>query len=89
MKTKVLISFAVTAKLICVFVFAYARNRFSRDEAQMIRELFSEAVIVVSVKSSLKMSLTYLSSHYEVDTHDLDWILCPCPLLLHFRDLIS
>ena len=32
-KTKALISFAVTAKLICVFVFAYAKIRFSHDEA--------------------------------------------------------
>ena len=30
-KTKALISFAVTAKLICVFAFAYAKNRFSHD----------------------------------------------------------
>ena len=36
MKTKALISFAVTAKLICVFVFAYAKIRFSHDEAQFI-----------------------------------------------------
>ena len=34
-KTKTLISFAVTAKLICVFVFAYAKSRFSHDEAQV------------------------------------------------------
>ena len=32
-KTKTLISFAVTAKLICVFVFAYAKRLFSRDAA--------------------------------------------------------
>ena len=30
-----MISFAVTAKLICVFVFAYAKRWFSRDVAQM------------------------------------------------------
>ena len=36
-KTKALISFAVTAKLICVFDFAYAKNRFSHNEAQLIR----------------------------------------------------
>ena len=36
MKTKALISFAVTAKLICVFVFAYAKIRFPHDEAQII-----------------------------------------------------
>ena len=34
-KTKTLISFAVTAKLICVFVFAYAKSRFSHDAAHM------------------------------------------------------
>ena len=37
-KTKALISFAevaVTAKLICVFVFAYAKSRFSHDTAHL------------------------------------------------------
>ena len=33
-KTKALISFAVTANLICVFVFAYAKSWFSHNEAQ-------------------------------------------------------
>ena len=28
-----------TAKLICVFVFAYAKSRFSHDEAHMISDL--------------------------------------------------
>ena len=35
-KTKALISFAVTAKLICVFVFAYAKIRFSHNEAHIV-----------------------------------------------------
>ena len=35
-KTKALISFAVTAKLICVFVFSYAKSRFSHDAAHII-----------------------------------------------------
>ena len=34
-KTKALISFAATVKLICVFVFAYAKIRFSHDKAHM------------------------------------------------------
>ena len=34
-KTKALISFVVTAKLICDFVFAYAKSRFSHDVAHM------------------------------------------------------
>ena len=36
-KTKALISFVVTAKLICVFVFAYAKSRFSHNEAHMVK----------------------------------------------------
>ena len=32
-KTKALISFSVTVKLICVFVFAYAKVRFSHEVA--------------------------------------------------------
>ena len=35
-KTKALISFAVTAKLICVFVFAYAKSQFSHNKAHLI-----------------------------------------------------
>ena len=37
-KTKVLISFAVTAKLICTFVFAYADCWFSPAAAQFINK---------------------------------------------------
>ena len=35
-KTRALISFAVTAKLICVFVFAYAKIRFSHVAGHII-----------------------------------------------------
>ena len=34
-KTKALINFAVTAKLICVFVFEYAKSRVSFDVAHI------------------------------------------------------
>ena len=34
-KTKVLVSFSVTAKLICVFVFAYGKKPVSHDVAQI------------------------------------------------------
>ena len=34
-KTKVLISFAVTAQLICTFVFTYVKNSFSYDAANI------------------------------------------------------
>ena len=44
-KTKALISFEVTAKLICVFVFAYAKNRFSHDVSQLrVTQWFSRYV---------------------------------------------
>ena len=36
MKTKALISFAVTAKLIFDFVFVYAKSWFSHDVAQLV-----------------------------------------------------
>ena len=36
MKTKALISFAVTAKLICVFSFAYADCWFSHEAAHLL-----------------------------------------------------
>ena len=47
MKTKALISLAVTAKLICVFVFAYAKSRFSHNEAHLILTLNCRNVVVV------------------------------------------
>ena len=34
-KTKALITFVVTAQLICAFVFAYAKSRFSHEASQM------------------------------------------------------
>ena len=35
MKAKALISFAVTTQLICAFVLAYAKSRFSHDAVQL------------------------------------------------------
>ena len=43
-KTKALISFAVTAKLIYVFVFAYAKSRLSHDAAHY--DLFQPGQII-------------------------------------------
>ena len=48
-KTKALISFMVTAKLICVFVFAYAKCWFSHDAAHT--HLLTLCHIVVKVKA--------------------------------------
>ena len=61
-KTKALISFAVTEKLISVFVFAYAKSRFSHEEAhyvvgteahQFIVGLSVRYTVVVHVTSAL------------------------------------
>ena len=54
-KTEALISFAVISKLICVFVFAYAKCWFSHDVAQLslilfISGLHSQIVILVMGK---------------------------------------
>ena len=38
-ETKALISFAVTAKLICVFVFAYTKIRFSHDATHIMLDI--------------------------------------------------
>ena len=45
-KTKALISFAVTAKLICVFVFADAKSWFSHDAVKIIKANF----LLINVK---------------------------------------
>ena len=52
MKTKALISFAVNAKLICVFVFAYTKCWFSYDAAHIFFTLMviSFGVYLASAK---------------------------------------
>ena len=66
-KTKTLISFVVTAKLICVFVFAYAKSRFSHDEAHLIKPE------IINHKSHLFCTLTHLFfSDLNPDNRPLD-----------------
>ena len=48
-KTKTLVSFAVTAKLICVFVFAYAKSRFSHDEAHIKKYLIIQKKLLLGI----------------------------------------
>ena len=47
-KTKALISLAITAKLICVFVFAYAKIRFSLNEAHLFYKIESKLVYILA-----------------------------------------
>ena len=51
-KTKALISFAVSAKLICVFVFEYAKSRFSHNEAPIINNIYNILLISTAFKIS-------------------------------------
>ena len=62
MKTKALISFAVTAKLICVFVFAYAKSRFSLDAAHLIvifQKLKQNPKLKVFIETSKAICLSF------------------------------
>ena len=46
MKTKALISLAVTAKLICVFIFAYAKIGFSHEAAHLNLVMIKPALCI-------------------------------------------
>ena len=50
-KTKALISCAVTAQLICVFVFLSAKSRFSHNEAHMSSDMRNSAAIKMKSKA--------------------------------------
>ena len=60
-KTKALISFAVTVKLICVFVFAYAKSRFSHDVAHYFNKAADKLwlqTVVTNVTNYLQSAVT-------------------------------
>ena len=62
-KTKALISFAVTAKLICVFVYAYAKNWFSHEESQIKQGLVFKLIDHLPYKNEMnffKRTSTYV-----------------------------
>ena len=67
-KTKAPISFAVTAKLICVFVFAYAKSRLSHDAAHMLSDVLS----LISFIRDHVACVKYLSRE---NTNMLNWII--------------
>ena len=61
-KTKTLISFAVTAKLICVFVFTYAQRWFSHDEAHMIYILSWCTVLLQLLRKLMELINIFLKA---------------------------
>ena len=83
MKTKVLISCAITAQLICTFVFTYAKGRFSHDTSHKLKVLM---LLISSITNtsflSTHTSHIFSSSHciLSVDFLSLSpspWPSCP------------
>ena len=62
-KTKALISFAVTAKLIYVFDFTYAKSRFSHYEAQMCCYSKQETLCEELAETILCLNIGYFSEY--------------------------
>ena len=61
--TKALISFAVNAKLICVFVFAYTKSQFSHNEAHINPSFIVETFQIIDAiltKQPLEVWIKYL-----------------------------
>ena len=71
-KMKALISFAVTAKLICVFVFAYAKIRFSHVAAQFIIKYMA---VVIIWAASWKKNLLFAYIWKQRPCADLENVL--------------
>ena len=68
MKTKALISCAVTAQLICAFVFAKAKVRFSHDVAQILLHI----LIILHFMQTLGVHLPEVDHVYVRLVHRLD-----------------
>ena len=60
-KTKALISFAVTAKLICAFVFAYADCWFSHGVAHMLTKFLIVTKQNLVFNDEAKNKIVYIS----------------------------
>ena len=71
-KTRALISCVVTAQLICVFVFAYAKTRFSHDAAHILWILDKNLKIILflSIRGMFKNNVDFcykkLSSQHRL-----------------------
>ena len=56
MKTKALISWVVTAQLICTFVFTFAKSRFSHDRAHnyvLAHDIYKRVLIPADPKTKI------------------------------------
>ena len=70
MNTKVLINFAITAKLICVFVLAYAKSRSFHNAAHIVR-LGSKGFYILFIAFALKHRLWVGGGFSMSETHNL------------------
>ena len=86
MKTEVLISSAVTAKLICPFNFAMAKFQFSHDKAHSVRSA-KHFVVQMDFLGKGKELTNYLVPELTVFTN-LHSFPCEFSLLLHILDVI-
>ena len=70
-KTKALISCAVTAQLICVFVFAYAKSQFSHNEAHFLPHLALAPGMFAFIPSlSVMSNISSLPSDRQVTSRE-------------------
>ena len=83
MKTKALISFAVTAKLICIFVFAYAKCLFSHDAAHL-----SETSTLPSTHVEVCFSSVICCTFLLLQNH-LEWLVLQTKIMVAFVILLS
>ena len=77
-KTKALISFEVTAKLICVFVFEYADRLFSHEAAHFICVRFSIHAYVTFMHTVAAFRL-----NAQNDSHDITGFVKNLLIKLH------
>ena len=93
-KTNALISCAVTAQLICAFIFAYGKSRFSHDAAHIMIQVnlhndSSKAVSLTLVQdigacTGTSWKADYASNDFSVFT----MLTCPC-IVLGFTGVYS
>ena len=86
-ENKALISFAVTAKLICVFVFAYAKSRFSHDTAQIL----TITPLHPSLESKAQITINSLMDRFVANSMQKKKTMMGLPCMfdiLHFLESI-
>ena len=79
-KTKALISFAVSAKLICVFVFAHSKRWFSHDAILILKSVKSIKHLIINFQRE------FLSGG-KIFFVSIKILICPIRTWKHFENL--